>query len=868
MPLQPGQTLLHYRIVDKLGEGGMGEVWKAEDTTLDRDVAIKILPPSFGEDPERLARFEREAKSLAALNHPNVASLYGLHDVDGTRFISMECVEGEDLSKRILRGPLPVQEVVPIATGIAEALTAAHARGIIHRDLKPANVLLTPDGQPKVLDFGLAKTALFDAASGSSSDPSTSPTITSLGTVAGVLLGTAAYMSPEQARGKPVDKRADTWALCCIIYEMLTGNSPFPGETISDTLASVLKTEPDWNAIPDDTPQALIAIIRRGLAKNRRERWQDAGDLRFELECVFDRPDAIATTTPTNRRLGVYAALLLLGLVAGAALRHVWIQPPTTEFSRARTVSEIHAPADVTFSAREVGLALSADGTRLAFTAIGDDGRQNLYLRSLDALDTRQLSGTEGAAEPFWSPDGMEIAFHTPRGLLRIGVNDAQPRTIGDQRGSSGTWNEDGVILYCRENSRGKVQRLELATGIDEELSHPSLGKGGCESVAFLPDGQHYLVEYNDGSNSSGVFLARLGTEEVQLLIDVKTNAVYSAGHLLYHDGSELLAQRLDPDSYALVGQPFVVADPVFAINFPFHGLFTAARDRERIAYIEGTGESLRTEAVWFDRTGKVTERTGIIGDLYNPVLSDDGSRLLIDMSTYETEGDIWWFDLVRGSRRRLTSDPIDESSPVWSHDEQSFYFFRGLDLYVYDLAGSEEERLLPESKNSRSPADVSADGTLLFREEIESLGDLFYMDPESGEVQPWMTTEHAEENGVFSPDDSWVAYESDESGVFEIYLDRFPDHGERFQVSRDGGSQPRWSRDGRELLYVSANREIVAVPVDLQSERKPIGEPTTLFRANLRLDYFDVHPDGEHFLIIERLDPKINRAILLDDWD
>jgi serine/threonine protein kinase len=875
MQIEPGSSLLHYRIVDKIGEGGMGVGWKAVDTTLDRTVAIKVLPQTFREEPERLARFEREAKSLAALNHPNVASLFGLHEFEGASFITMEFVEGEDLSKRIQRGALSVEEALPIAIGIAEALVAAHARGIVHRDLKPANVLIDTEGVPKVLDFGLAKTAMADTMSSGGGDASNSPTITSLGTVAGVLLGTAAYMSPEQARGKPVDKRADTWALGCILYEMLTGSCPFPGETISDTLASVLKSEPDWEALPASTPSSFVAILKRSLAKSARDRWQDAGDLRYELEnAAIAEGEVVAPSQRATGRFGLLALAVTLvgGLALGLVIARALSRPVAAQadVTAVRTVSEISTEAGIVFGVKAVDIALSPDGSQLAYAGVDSSGRSSLYVRSLSGGRGKQLPGTEGATQPFWSPDGTQVAFHTSNSIWRIGLNDPKPQQIADQGGKSGTWSGD-VVLYCAQNVAA-VQRVDISTGRQSSLAITAISSDGygCDSVSFLPDGRHFLLETRDSGREWGVIIAAIDSEELTKINSLKTNAVYSAGHMLFHDGPQLMALQLDPKSYQPVGEPFVVAAPVFELNFPFHGLFTAARDRKRVVYLEGTGESLRTELTWFNRQGEVLERTGIVGDLYNPELSRDGRRLLIDVSTYETEGDIWLFDLTRGSSRRLTDDPIDESRPMWSPDETVAYFFRVPDLYRMDLTGNSPAERVLTTGSSLSTSSVSREGLVAYTETIEgeNLNDIGYFDPSIGEATAWLATPANEREAMFSPDGGWLVYQSDESGRSEVYVDRFPNRGERFQVSTDGGTNPRWRADGEEIFFVSSIGEIVAVSVDLSSERRPFGEPVILFRPKIRRDMYTVDQTGERFLVVERLDPEIRRAVLIDHWE
>ena len=874
MEFRPGDTVQHYRIVEKIGEGGMGVVWKALDTTLDRTVAIKLLPTGVGDDPERLVRLEREAKSLASLNHPNVASLFGLHDADGTRFLTMEFVEGEDLAQRVARGSLPVDETLRIGIGIAEALSAAHLRGIVHRDLKPANVLLDEEGIPKVLDFGLAKIADPVAEASGSSDPSASPTLTSLGTVAGVLLGTAAYMSPEQARGKAVDKRTDTWALGCVLFECLTGRAPFRGETISDTLASVLKTEPEWDLLPTSTPPALVRVLRRCLSKNMRDRFQDAGDLRYELERVLDEPTTeTSAKAPPARRFGLAAVALLLltGIILGFAVRHLiavrsGLDVPT---QHQRTVSEVPAAPGTVFGVREVSLALSPDGSMLAYAGVDEDGVSRLHVRTMSDGRDVVLPGTEGVETPFWSPDGREIAFHAGSTLKRIGLQDPQPRTIAEVQGHGGAWSRGGLILTSGTGA-SSFKQIDVETGETTQVGLDLSKDSNVESVWILPDDEHYLIEVTDygGDREDGVYVGAYGSDDLRQILAVNTNVAYSSGHVLYHDDSRIMAHKIDLDRVELEGDPMVIADPVFELSYPFHAFFTVARDLRRLVYLEGTGETLQSELVWLDREGNVIERTGIVGDFYNPTLSGDGRRVLIDVSTPETEGDIWLFDLARGSSRRLTDDRADESNPVWSVDGDTVFFYRLNDFYRIDLSGSGEAVHILTSDNNVFPNSMSGAGKLVFSEIRDDQYDLWILDTTDGTSEAWKTSAANTHNAEVSPDGKWIAYQSDETGRYEIYVESFPEGGERFQVSRAGGSNPSWRGDAQELYYVSASGEIVAVSMDLGAETRPVGEPQTLFRPKLRRDLFAPHPDGSRFLAVLRLDPEIDRAVLIDDWD
>jgi Tol biopolymer transport system component len=880
MSIKAGQQLSHYRLIEKIGEGGMGVVWKAMDTTLDRAVAIKLLPETFTTDPERLQRFEREAKSLAALNNQHIAGIYGLHEVGPStssgqvRFIAMEFVEGQDLSQRLARGALPVEEAVTIARAIADALSTAHSNGVVHRDLKPANVMLTAEGEPKVLDFGLAKAVAPDGTlSGNPPESlSHSPTVTSFGTVAGVILGTAAYMSPEQARGRPVDRRADIWALGAMLYEMLTGRAPFEGETISDTLASVLKTEPDWEALPATTPAPVRRLLRRCLTKNPRDRLHDAADARLELSEAFDeaQPDVIAPAVPAGRRFGWVAAVGVLALIGGLAIGlAVRGNAGATPAPASRITSDLTAPEGVTVNLRQLSLALSPAGEQLAFVGVDGAGRSHLYVRRLDASDARRLDGTEDAMTPFWSPDGREIGYHANGRLLRVPAEGGTPQVVSETGGRDGTWNADGTIVFG-PFSQGPLLRVEAGGGRPQAVEGTD-GGPGKDSLApqFLPDGRRFIFQQEDlGGGKHGTFLGSLDSPEVVLLRDGMWNTVYADGHLLFMRDEALMAQPLDLEAGKLTGEPRRIAGPVVRLNYPFHGFFAAAPAGDRLVYLRGAQQAGVAEVVWVDRAGNELERPGIRGDLYNPRLSRDGRRLALDVSTSETHGDIWIFDLARGSSRRLTQDPIDESRPTWMPGEKEVAFFRVPDLYKISASGDASAQPLFENDNEKYLNDVSPDGRwLIFQEEGPSAPGLRIFDVESGEARDWMDEEFETESARFSYDGRWIAYVSMETGRQEIYIDRFPDRGERFRVSTDGGSWPVWKQDGTELYYTSRTMDVMAVPVNMDSERDPVGQPVKLFSPRLRRNYFDVSPDGERFLLLERIDPEVGSITLIQNW-
>jgi Tol biopolymer transport system component/predicted Ser/Thr protein kinase len=874
MPFEAGQQLLHYRLIEKLGEGGMGVVWKAEDTTLDRTVAIKVLPETFTTDPDRLSRFEREAKSLAALNDPHIAGIYGLHEHEGLRFIAMEYVEGEDLAQRLQRGALPVDEATNIARTVAGALSTAHGSGVVHRDLKPANVMLTTDGKPKVLDFGLAKAVAPDSTL-SGAEPASishSPTVTSFGTMAGVILGTAAYMSPEQARGNPVDRRADVWALGVMLYEMLTGRPAFAGDTVSDTLAAVLKTEPDWEALPAATPRAVRRVLRRCLVRDPQERMHDAADVRLELAHAFDEDDALeggagATASRVSRGLlGVAVALtLIVGAGLGYALRG---KPAASTAPEPRVVSTLVVPEGVTVNMRALSFDLSPDGRQLAFIGVDASRQSHLYVRALGSHNARRIEGTQGAATPFWSPDGRELGYHVATRVMRVPVEGGTPQVLAEHDGWDGAWSPAGTVLMGSRN-QGALYRVDVGGG---GLRPVEGTDGGVGTVAmtpqFLPDGRHFIFQMEGlGGKTQGIYLGELDSGETTRLVDTLFNGAYAAGQLLFVQDGMIMAQPLDVEARKLTGEPRRVAGPVMHQNYPFHAFFSVTESS--LVYLRGEQAVATAELVWADREGNELERTGIVGDLYNARLSPDGRRVAVDVSTLETHGDIWVFDLARGSSRRLTRDPIDESRPNWMPDGSRLVFFRVPDLYSIDVDGASGPELILESEDDKSVTDVAADGRhavfTSFRTGQSS--EIRILDLETGEARDWLATEFEESFGRFSPDGRWIAYVSDESGNEEVYVDRFPRPGERFRISSNGGSWPVWSRDGKELFYYSTTNDLMVVPLDMDSERNPIGTAKRLFSPRLRRGYFEVGPDPDRILLTERVDPEVGVFTMVQGW-
>ncbi|MEQ1757201.1 MAG: protein kinase [Vicinamibacterales bacterium] len=907
MPITPGTRLGVYDVLAQIGEGGMGQVYRATDTSLGRQVAIKVLPEAVAADADRVARFEREAKTLASLNHPNIAAIYGFEKSGGTLALVMELVEGEDLSALIARkagvedgvrragpsGPagLPLDEALPIARQIAEALEAAHEQGIIHRDLKPANIKVRPDGTVKVLDFGLAKA--LDAGRGfspaghaGSHDPayvplSQSPTITSPAMLTGVgmILGTAAYMSPEQARGKPVDKRADIWAFGCVLYEMLTGQRAFAGEDVADVLSRVLQLEPSLDALPPSMPVRVRQALRVCLRKDLSQRAHDMADVRLALEGAFEvtapLPTAAATAPPQRGRLAWMAfvvAMLVAAALAVPALRHLRETPPSLPESRL----DIVTPA----TNDPASFALSPDGRAVVFVATGD-GLSRLWLRRLDEESARPLAGTEGAIYAFWSPDGRSIAFCADGFLKRIDVAGGSPRTLAASIGRGGAWSPDGTILFTRV---ANAPLFRIGASGAEPVAVTRLGVHTSHRYPqFLPDGRRFVFFAEGSPDVEGIYLGSLDSFETTRLAAADSAGVYSsAGWLLFIRAGTLLAQRLDIDRRELTGDPVAVADAVTFDNNISLGAVSASATG-LVAYRSG-GASQR-QLVWFDRAGKALGTLGAPdGDgLSTPALSPDGRRAAVHR-TVDGNADIWILETARTTR--FTFDEGLERYPVWSRDGDRIVFDsnrRGVrDLYARQANGAGGDQLLVASEQAKSASDWSRDGRFLMfhAADSETVFDLWIL-PLGGDRKPFLflETKFDERRGTFSPDGRWVAYMSNQSGQFEIYLRPFrgaasAETDPQWQVSTGGGAQPRWRNDGRELYYVTQDGTLMAVPIGTDDTTPEPGAPVALFRPRIHgsgTDLtagmpYDVASDGR-FLIDTVLDQGTSPITVIQNW-
>jgi eukaryotic-like serine/threonine-protein kinase len=882
MAIQSGTHLGPYEILGAIGAGGMGEVYRARDPKLGRDVAIKVLPEAFAGDAERMARFQREAKVLASLDHPNIASIYGLEDSGGTRALVMQLVEGPTLADRIKSGPLPVDEAVRIAGQIADALEYAHEHGIIHRDLKPANVKVSNDDAVKVLDFGLAKALEGDP---SSIDISTSPTISRMATQQGVLLGTAAYMSPEQAKAKPVDRRADIWAFGCVLYEMLTGKQAFTGETVTDTLAAVIRAEPDWSSLPAITPMRVRVLLQRCLQKDPKQRLRDIGDARISLDEVLsgapEQPSAAAASL--RERLFVAAAIsCLLAAIVFAIL--YWRRAP----EKARIVrSYIKAMPNSSFllAPQQGGFAISPDGLRLAYVAQNADGKVLLWVRPLDSLQAQALAGTEEASFPFWSPDSHYVGFFASGKLKKIESSGGPPMTLCDAPNPrGGAWNQDGVILFA-PNLNVPLYRVSASGGTPIPVTSLDPAKGVTTNrwPQFLPDGRHFiyvagtpLTPTENPTNT--ILLGSLDSKEGKLLLRSHASAQYVLGHILFLRQSTLMAQPFDLKRMELTGEAFPIADPVQEMELTLKSMFSAS-DNGLLAYLEGTSSASR-ELIWLDRSGKkVGEVPG--ADTYMvPRISPDGKRVLYALVSPWYE--VWTYDLALGVKTRLTfgnSSGRASLSPLWSPDGQRIAYMSlhngrfGFYQKAADGSGN-EELLLDESESVKYLNDWSPDGKFLAYQQAPQGINGVWMIPFAGDRKPSPFVQGSQFTAfvsVFSPNGKWLAYCSTESGEQKVYVVPFPGPGGKWQVSPGGGCYPRWRRDGKELFYLSPDNRIMAAEVKTDGSSFGIGAVKPLFETRVYSTVegggYDVSADGQRFIICYEPGQPSVAITLVENW-
>ena len=868
MPVRVGAVLGTYELIELIGEGGMGAVYRARDSRLGRQVAIKAIRPELASHPDRISRFDREARLLASLNHPYIATVYGFELIGDVPFLVMELVDGETLADRTSPGPLPVREALTIGAQIAAAMEAAHDRGVIHRDLKPSNIKITSSGAVKVLDFGLAKA--FHTTT-SAEAVAESPTLTSGGTAEGIVLGTAAFMSPEQARGKPIDRRADVWAFGCVLYDMLTGRSAFAGATLSDTISNILTRDPDWSAVPPHAPPAVRRLLRRCLEKDLSRRLRDMGDARLELEeAIEGRADSESTTTPAadrarGRRLQLVAAVstVLGGAVVAVAM---WLTgfggslpaPRVIRFALSLPESEGLTSSDFPV------VAFAPDESHIAYVATRG-GRSQLFVRSLSALESVPLAGTEGALTPFFSPDGQWIGFFADGKLKRIPVQGGPVRTLAEAPiGFGASWAADSIVFapsngsaLFRVSGEGgtptAVTELDTARG---EFSHrwPDL----------MPDGRAVLFATGTEGNwdDAEIVVQPLGGGVRRVLVHGGTHPRFvPGGRLAYMRGGTLFLASLDERNWRLTSE----AVPV--LNGVGHSLDGAAQfgvsRAGGLLYLPGADDETRRTLVWVDRHGAIEPVAAPARAYTTARLSPDGRTMAVSIGG-KTAEEIWTYDIARNALSQLTYDT--GSDPVWSGDGSRVIFTAiregSPDLYWKGTDRSAVEERLTRSPLRKIPQSVSADGsTLAFVEEDPSTGrNIVLLTFEDRSVRPFLKTGANETSPAFSPDGRWIAYVSDAGGRNDVYVASRIDRARTVQVSSGGGTEPLWRRDSGELFYRVADRMMAAIVKTNGS----VDRPREVFRGQFQAGRggraaYDVSADGARFLMIKA--PEAERS-------
>jgi serine/threonine protein kinase len=886
MPLVPGTQLGHFHISAALGAGGMGEVYRAQDTKLKRDVALKIVPDFFLGDAQRMSRFEREAQLLAALNHPNIAAIYGIEESDGVRALVMELVEGPTLAERLAPPsagsntgtPVPVEETLAIAKQVAEALEYAHERGIIHRDLKPANVKVKTDGTVKVLDFGLAKALANDPAS---SDASTSPTLSVAATRAGFILGTAAYMAPEQARGKSVDRRADIWSFGVVFYEMLTGQQLFAGETASDSLAAVITKQPDWNALPTDTPARIRQLLQRCLENDPRRRLQAIGEARYAIEETIANPAAeekpssaaAAAATPIWRRVLPWAAAGVFALLSLFALWHPWIKPHSPAVIRLSVEFGADGSLPTNFGPSAV---LSPDGTRIALVLRDASQKIRIYLRSLDQLSATPLPGTENARDPFFSPDSQWIAFFTEGELKKVSVLGGAAVTLCDvQDDRGGAWGEDGTIVFAT-SVRTPLYRISSGGGTPGPFSilDRQAGEVSHRWPQFLPGGKAVLftstthgVNYEDADAMVQV----LSTGQKKKVLRGGFHARYlPSGHLVYVHDDTLFAVPFDLKRLEASGQPVPVLEQVRNSNGSAGAQFSFSQSGSFV-YVPGRNATNLFSLYWLTSDGKMQPLRETPAAYLNPSFSPDGKSIASSIAA-GGKRDIWVYSWERDTLTRLTFTADLSSAPVWTPDGKRIAYAVTTEGGLFNISwkradGVGDAQRLIEGKSSLAQPSWSPDGRTLAFVEInpDTNGDIMTLSVEGdektgwkpGPAKPFLNTPSNEFYPAFSPDGHWLAYMSNESGHYEVYVRPFPGPGGKWQISTGSGVFPEWSPKGREIFYRTLENKIMvaaytATGDSFRAEKPRSWSDVQIFDLGFFERNFALHPDGRRIAVLK----------------
>ncbi|HET7705565.1 MAG TPA: protein kinase [Thermoanaerobaculia bacterium] len=889
MTVSEGTKLGPYEIVAPLGAGGMGEVWRAKDARLDREVAIKILPAGFSADPQLRARFDREAKTISQLNHPNVCSLFDVGHQDGIDFLVMELLDGESLADRLARGALPVDLVLRYGTEIASALGAAHRQGIIHRDLKPGNVMLTRSGA-KLLDFGLAKSGPLLVSMPGTSRIADSPTEHRPLTEQGTLIGTFQYMAPEQLEGQEADARTDIFAFGAVLYEMATGRRAFHGKNKTSLIASIVSGTPvPVSEVAPLTPPALNHIIRKCLEKDPDDRWQSIHDVADQLRWIAEagsragEPAPVLARRRTKLRMAwlLHAATAILAVAATLGVLRAMKERP-------RIIrSSIIAPEGTRFDNSSGPLALSPDGRRAAFVATSEGGKSMLWVRSLDALTAQPLAGTEDAAFPFWSPDSRFIGFFASGKLRRIDANGGPPQTIADAAGGGGgrggTWNRNGIIVFT-PGTGDPIYRVPAAGGKPVAVTTLDTGRGETSHrfPEFLSDGEHFLyfvearAHPGTASFDHAIRLASIGSNRGAEVLRAHSPVRHTKGHLLFVRDKTLLAQPFDEDDLALRGEAVPVAENVVG-STRYVAMFSVS-DNGLLAIQSGTAGEVST-LVWMDRDGRDIETVGKPADYRQIALSHDEKRVaatIVDAKSNTT--DIWVLDIDRGTATRLTFDPQDDFVPIWSVDDRRVYFTsarqgRG-DVFWKSSSGTGVEHILVADPEWTMLTSISADGKLgaMTTNNIgkKTAWDIWLHDFATGKGRVLLETPFAENAPQLSRDGRWVAYHSSESGRNEVFVLSLEDDGGKWQISTDGGTRPLWSRGDKEIIFLGADGKMMVVDV-ARSPRFTASVPRVLIEPRLRPlpgILWAISSDGQRILVNRDIEDRAAAPYsLIQNW-
>jgi len=871
MSLAPGTKLGPYEIGVPLGAGGMGEVYRARDTRLDRTVAIKILPANISADPLAKQRFEREAKTISGLNHPNICTLHDVGSQDGVDYLVMECVEGETLAKRLEKGPLPLEQVLKYGMQIADALDKAHRSGVVHRDLKPSNVMLTPSGA-KLLDFGLAK-AVQTALAG---EISSLVTLSKPFTAEGTIIGTIPYMAPEQLEGKEADVRTDIFALGALLYEITTGRRAFEGKSQASLIAAILEKEPTpISELQPMSPAGLDQVIKTCLAKDPEDRWQAARDVKLQLGWIgatLSLPDRAANESRGRIRVA-WASAGALAIISLSLLVMRWLTP---QYEPTALRAFIVPPENATFSDDAASLAVSPDGTRMVFVAQGPDGKRQLWIRPLDSISAMALPGTESASYPFWSPDGQWIAFFMNGKLRKMPASGGTVTTLCDaSQGRGGNWGRDGQILFS-PSVADALYLVSAAGGPPKPATKldPSRKEVSHRWPVFLPDGRHFLF-YIRGSET-GIYVGKIDSDERKLLVRNLANGLYAPpGYLLYVRDRTLVAQAFNPRQLEVMGEPAPLVE-----NTPVNGtsgsVVFSVSNTGVLAYETGIPAKLR-QLSWVDRDGTLRGTVGEPGFAASPRISPDGEKFALTLTDpQETSTNVWVYDIGRGVRERLTFDPSFTGLPNWSPDGKSIIFASNREgaphMYEVPSNGMGQPRLISDPSSYDYPTSWSADGRYLaFMRRAARNWEVWIM-PFSGDRKPFtfLTGPFSYFQPAFSADVHWLAYQSDETGQYEVYVTTFPKAAGKWRISASGGTAPVWRSDGKELYYVAPDRTLMAAEVNTLGQDLKVGAVHSLFNLGTSQavgEKFEVAHDGK--FLVARDVPDLHPApmVIVVNW-